>query len=126
MNGHSWIHPPSSNVLFGRTANLVPIKMTNVDILELPGNHMMYNSRRDALEDMYKDINEMTLVAILKELFGEKALQWENKTSLWQYAQSRIAIVIGPPMILLMVPYIKLRYNMLRKYIAKEHPEWEI
>ena len=82
MTGYSWIHPQNTFVLFGRTANLIPQRLSNDEILEMPGNHMMYNNCRDALEDVYKDMNEMTIKGILKELFGERPLQWKNKTSL--------------------------------------------
>ena len=43
MTGYSWIHPTGSSVLFGKISNLVPIKMTNDDILEAIAKKLKLN-----------------------------------------------------------------------------------
>lgn len=124
MSGYSWINPSDAFGLFFDIKRIAPIKMTNDAILALPGNYMMYGTRRDAIEELISEIEELTLMDVFRDILKEKPLAWKNKTSLKQYAMSRFAMVVGPPIIILAVPFMKFRMKQFKRFINKEHPEW--
>ena len=110
----------------GLTYNSIkPIKMLDTEILELDTNVMMYNSCKEALLDLVRDMNAMTIKDTVEELRQLKPLEWKDAT-LWTFFLSKVAIVSAPIVFYTIIPpwkFIVIRNLRKSKTL---NPEWWI
>ena len=103
--------------------NLMPIKKKYDDIDQ--SKYFLYNTRRQAVESLIKDWEDITVKAVWDELRAEPFLKWKNRKNLKQYIESRLVVVLIP-FILSIIPVIKFRIKQFKKHINEEYPEWLI
>ncbi|RLC46158.1 MAG: hypothetical protein DRH57_06605 [Candidatus Cloacimonadota bacterium] len=110
----------------GLTYNSIePIKMLDTEILELDANVMMYNSRKEALLDLVKDMNGITAKGSVAELKELKPLAWEDAT-LWTFFLSKVAIVSAPIVLYTLIPPWKFTVIKNIRKSKTINPEWWI
>lgn len=86
---------------------------------------ILYHSRKEALEELIKEMHELDSFAMLKELNDIKPLQWKDAT-ISTYIQSILARIIMPTAILLLVPMFRCRIKYFIKLSYDKNPEWWI
>ncbi len=124
--GASWILDDNPMDLVFNIKALTPRLIDDDVILKMPGNYMMHPTRRGALDDLFKEMEELTVMGAIEELNALTPLKWVDRTSLWQYFMSRFAIITGPLFFMVAIPFIKFRVRQFKRYAEKEHPEWWI
>ena len=105
---------------------MIPIKITPTEKEKLYGICNFYETRRSAIDSVLKVTEELTIEDTWADIKNAPFLKWQDRTSLWQYVQSRLVILIAPIFICLAIPLIKFRVKQFKKYILKEYPEWWI
>ena len=105
--------------------SIEPIKMLNLDILEMEENVMMYPTRVSALEDLNEEINKYSILGEFKDFRELKPLKWKDAT-LWTYTQSIIARVSFYPVMFVALPVIKFGIKHNLKKSQTKNPEWWI
>jgi len=124
MQSSSWI---TQNISIFNYKTIFPVKMKDNDILELAGNFMMFRSRREALDDFERELNELSIKTIKDEMKQTPHLKWSDEhATVWKMIQSKLAIILFPVFVYTMIPIYKYTMIYYLSKAKKEFPEYWI